>query len=97
MRCEASPRESKVTIRSKEEMKNLIVEVEDAGEGIPEEKIDQIIQPFVTSKKEGTGLGLPIVKKIVEAHGGVLEYAQQPDKGMIFRFVLPGENWKNNI
>lgn len=88
---EASPSGGKVIIRSKEEMQNVVVEVADSGGGISEEHTDEILQPFVSSKKEGTGLGLPIVKKIVEAHGGVLEYEQQADEGMIFRFILPGQ------
>ena len=91
---EASPPEGEVIVRSRKDKQNLVVEVEDYGEGISDEKIDGILQPFVSSKKEGTGLGLPIVKKIVEAHGGVLQYEQQGEKGMIFRFILPGRVMK---
>lgn len=86
---EASPAEGEVIIRSKIDTNNLVIEVEDDGEGISNDKIDEIVQPFVSSKKEGTGLGLPIVNKIAEAHGGVLQYEQLNDKGMIFRIILP--------
>ena len=86
---EASPAEGEVIIRSKMDTYNVCIEVEDFGEGISTDKTDDILQPFVSNKKEGTGLGLPIVKKIAEAHGGILQYEQRDEKGMIFRIILP--------
>ena len=86
---EASPAEGEVIIRSKMDTNNLCIEVEDFGEGMSADKTDDILQPFVSNKKEGTGLGLPIVKKIAEAHGGILQYEQRDEKGMIFRIILP--------
>ena len=86
---EASPAGGEVIIRSKMDTNNLCIEVEDYGEGISTDKMDEILQPFVSSKKEGTGLGLPIVKKIAEAHDGTLQYEQRNEKGMIFRIILP--------
>ena len=86
---EASPAGGEVIIRSKMDTHNLCIEVEDFGEGISTDKMDEILQPFVSNKKEGTGLGLPIVKKIAEAHGGILQYEQRDEKGMIFRIILP--------
>ena len=68
---------------------SVAIEVSDRGEGIPEDKRSEILAPFYTTKKEGTGLGLPIVKKIVEAHAGRLEFADNPDKGVTFRIILP--------
>ena len=86
---EASAPGDEVVIRSRLENGKVVVEVEDNGRGIPTEQIDQVLQPFVSSKKEGTGLGLPIVKKIAEAHGGFLYYEQHDTNGMIFRLILP--------
>jgi signal transduction histidine kinase len=86
---EASPAGGEVIIRSKMDTNNLCVEVEDFGEGISTDKTDDILLPFVSSKKEGTGLGLPIVKKIAEAHGGILQYERRDEKGMIFKIILP--------
>ena len=86
---EASPAGGEVIIRSKMDTHNLCIEVEDFGEGISTDKTDDILQPFVSNKKEGTGLGLPIVKKIAEAHGGILQYEPRDEKGMIFRIILP--------
>ena len=48
-----------------------MVEIEDSGPGVPPELKEQIFNPFVTTKKSGVGLGLAIVSKIVDAHGGI--------------------------
>jgi two-component system sensor histidine kinase HydH len=86
---EASPIDGKVIIRSQYNKDSFVIEVVDDGEGIHDEIINSILQPFFSNKKEGTGLGLPIVKKIAEAHGGELQYERQDSQGMIFRIVLP--------
>jgi len=69
----------------------LIIDVRDHGCGIPVEKRDEIFLPFISTKKEGTGLGLPIVKKIVEAHQGHVEILDETEKGVTFRVVIPQE------
>jgi len=87
---EATPAEGTVIIRSGYDREsNCVIEVEDEGDGISADIIDKILQPFFSSKKEGTGLGLPIVKKITEAHDGILLYKQRVGKGMSFKIVLP--------
>jgi heavy metal sensor kinase len=73
-----------------------VVTVKDTGIGIPGEKIDKIFDRFyrVDSSREltvGSGLGLSIVRTIVEAHGGTIEVESAPDKGSTFRVRLPGE------
>ncbi len=78
-----------VTIRSFRKGKNLFIEVIDCGCGIPPEMREAIFSPFFTTRKNGTGLGLPIVKKIVEAHGGSLEIIDNPSKGLTFRMIVP--------
>jgi len=65
------------------------LEVADQGEGVPEAKRQEILAPFVTTKKDGTGLGLPIVNKIVQAHQGRLEILDNKPSGAVFRIVLP--------
>ena len=67
----------------------VAIEVSDRGEGIPADKRSDIFTPFFTTKRDGTGLGLPIVRKIVEAHAGRLELVDNPDKGVTFRIILP--------
>ena len=61
----------------------------DRGTGIPEDIAEKIYEPFVTFKKKGTGLGLPISKKIVEAHSGKLEYRKNQEGGATFRIIIP--------
>jgi two-component system sensor histidine kinase FlrB len=67
----------------------LQIFVVDRGPGVPADINERIFEPFVTDKKKGTGLGLPISKKIVEAHGGKLECKNNPDEGVTFRITLP--------
>jgi two-component system sensor histidine kinase HydH len=86
---EASPSGEIVTVRTMNNAGHTFIEVEDSGEGIPYDQIDNYLQPFISSKKEGTGLGLPIVKKIVEAHGGTLHCERRRINGMVFRIILP--------
>lgn len=85
---EASPDGGKVYIRCRYNNKRISIEIEDSGKGLMGQSKDEILEPFFTSKKEGTGLGLPIVKKIIEAHAGVLEYEQKVDQGMVFRVIF---------
>ena len=68
-----------------------LVEVEDTGIGIAEEHLRHLFQPFyrVTSKVEGSGLGLSIAKEIVELHGGRMNVESQPGYGSCFTFWLP--------
>ena len=65
------------------------VSVADTGGGIPQEQINRIFDPFYTTKKEGTGLGLMIVQRIVRAHGGRIELESHVGKGTTFRIWLP--------
>ncbi len=82
---EASKRGCVVTVRAYEINDDLFIEVEDQGIGFGEGEIKHIFMPFYTTKSNGTGLGLPIVKRIVEQHGGSIEVQSAPDKGSIFR------------
>jgi two-component system, NtrC family, sensor histidine kinase HydH len=87
---QASPEGEKVIAHYYRKGRNFSLEVVDCGCGIPFEKRKEIFSPFVTTKKNGTGLGLPIVKKIVDAHGGYIEIIDNPCKGITFRMTLPG-------
>jgi len=66
-----------------------IIEVEDTGAGIPSELQGKIFDPFFTTKKRGSGLGLAIAARIIEQHGGRLEFDTRAGQGTIFRIVLP--------
>ena len=63
----------------------------DEGPGIPDETLNRIWEPFFTLKDKGSGLGLPIVKKIVEGHGGIIEVDNSPEKGVRVTVTLPVE------
>jgi signal transduction histidine kinase len=65
------------------------VSVVDTGGGIPQEQLNRIFEPFYTTKKKGTGLGLMIVQRIVRAHNGHIEVESQVDRGTSFRIWLP--------
>lgn len=67
----------------------ILIEVEDTGTGIPPEVQERLFDPFFSTKEEGTGLGLPIARKIIDAHGGALEFKTALDEGTTFRIVLP--------
>jgi two-component system nitrogen regulation sensor histidine kinase GlnL len=66
----------------------LMIEVEDNGPGVAEELKPHLFDPFVTTKRSGTGLGLALVAKIIGDHGGVIECESVP-KHTVFRVLLP--------
>jgi PAS domain S-box-containing protein len=69
----------------------LAVSILDTGVGVPLEQIDQIFRAFITSKPQGTGMGLPISRSIIESHGGRLWATPNIGPGSTFQFVLPIE------
>jgi signal transduction histidine kinase len=66
-----------------------IIEVIDTGPGIPADAVDKIFQAYYSTKKGGTGLGLPMSKRIVDEHGGNLSVKSEPGKGTDFTLELP--------
>jgi signal transduction histidine kinase len=66
-----------------------VIEVIDTGPGIPADALDKIFQAYYSTKKGGTGLGLPMTKRIVDEHGGKLEVKSEPGKGTDFTLRLP--------
>jgi len=86
-----------ITLRAREDTKRLndhpngavVLEVADTGKGIAPEIEKRLFDPFFTTKETGTGLGLSIAARIVEKHGGALQYQTQVNHGSIFGIVLP--------
>ncbi|HJK97576.1 MAG TPA: ATP-binding protein, partial [Polyangiaceae bacterium LLY-WYZ-14_1] len=70
------------------------VEVRDTGPGLPGEAVADLFRPFMTTKEAGTGLGLPIVQRIVEQHGGLVMVGPGPEGGTSACFRLP--SWRND-
>src|SRR5688572_27999534 len=62
-----------VKVEVSAEKKHLVIEVSDAGPGIPEDEREKIFEPFFTTKTQGTGLGLAVVRRTIELHGGRIE------------------------
>ena len=81
----------KVTIFTKRDGDNILVEVQDNGSGIPDQIKDKIFQPFFTTKDtgKGTGLGLSLAYDIVKAHGGYLKVETEVGKGSRFIIQIP--------
>jgi signal transduction histidine kinase len=78
-----------LTIKSEAGHAQLLISVSDTGVGLPPEQAEQIFQAFFTTKDNGTGMGLPISRSIIESHGGQLWAADHSARGATFQFTLP--------
>ncbi|MBM4764465.1 ATP-binding protein [Bacillus sp. B15-48] len=79
-----------VTTRFRDD--KFFITVKDEGEGIPQDMIDRLGEPFFTTKRNGTGLGIMVTKKIIEEHGGKFVIKQTSKEGTIIEVVLPNSN-----
>lgn len=70
---------------------DVTVMIADTGLGLSDEGAERLFEPFVTSKRDGMGLGLSISRDIVVSHGGTLTAHSRPEGGMLFRFTLPAD------
>jgi PAS domain S-box-containing protein len=86
---QATTKGGTLTLQTGESSEGVWVSVSDTGGGIPQEQINRIFEPFYTTKKKGSGLGLMIVQRIVRAHGGRIELESQVGRGTTFRIWLP--------
>ena len=66
-----------------------VIDITDSGPGIRKDDLERIFQPFFTTKSKGTGLGLPIASRILEAHGGELQVHNGSPRGCRFTFLIP--------
>jgi two-component system, sporulation sensor kinase E len=78
-----------LSLQTGETSDDVWLSVSDTGGGIPQEQINRIFEPFYTTKKKGTGLGLMIVQRIVRAHNGRIELESNAGRGTTFRIWLP--------
>ena len=78
----------KITVSAYSKNHGIAIDIQDNGCGISPEDQATIFQPFFTTKESGTGLGLPVVKQIVEAHHGSISAESTPDQGTVFHIFL---------
>jgi signal transduction histidine kinase len=86
---QAMPRGGRMSVRTRHGQGAAIVEIEDSGPGIPDDVKARIFEPFFTTKASGTGLGLAVVKRIVEGHGGAVTVRSVPGAGTVFALRFP--------
>ena len=89
--CDAQPAGGPIRVETTPTANGVTITVTDAGPGIPSKDIDRICDPFFTTRAEGTGMGLALVQRVAELHGGVLEL-QAPDNtltGASFALTIP--------
>jgi CheY-like chemotaxis protein len=85
------PERDEIRVRLYGEQQRVVAEITDTGPGVPDHVIGRIFEPFFTTKPVGvgTGLGLPICRSILAAHGGTIEVESSPNEGATFRIALP--------
>jgi signal transduction histidine kinase len=94
---QAMTRGGTLTVQTGEGTDDVWVSVADTGGGIPEDQLNRIFEPFYTTKKKGSGLGLMVVQRIVRAHGGRIDLHSQVGRGTTFRIWLPLHERKQRL
>jgi two-component system, NtrC family, sensor histidine kinase HydH len=86
---DAMPDGGRITLRIRRAGAQGVIEVSDTGEGIAPDMLDNIMEPFVTTRSDGSGLGLPISRQLAELNKGTLTLASQPGQGTTVTLTLP--------
>ena len=86
---QAMPEGGALTVVTRAAESGIEIAFTDSGKGIPAGDLNKVLQPFFTTKHRGSGLGLPIVIKIAEAHGGTLRLTSEPGRGTIASVTIP--------
>ena len=87
--AQASPSGGAITVKTRPAGDSVEIAVIDRGAGIEPKHMESIFNPFFTTKAEGVGLGLSIVSKIIDQHGGRMTVESEVGKGSVFRVLLP--------
>ena len=94
--CQAMTSGGKLTVGTKSYDDRIEIIIADTGCGIPQEHLNKIFAPFFTTKSRGTGLGLAVVKKIIDRHEGTLDVKSKVGEGTAFHIKLPSEDRMSN-
>jgi signal transduction histidine kinase len=86
---EAMEAGGRLRVRLRRRGETVVARFEDTGPGIPEEEIERIVLPFYSTKPSGTGLGLPLVARVMAAHGGALDIWSEHGRGTTVELVIP--------
>ncbi len=86
---DAMPQGGTLTLRTRDDGGQVVIEVADTGAGLTPEECERIFTPYYTSKEHGTGLGLAIVQSVVSDHGGRIHVKSSPGRGTTFVIDLP--------
>ncbi len=86
---EACSEGDEILISSRRTGDEVLIQVTDTGSGMDEEVSHKVFQPYFSTKKGGTGLGLAMARRIIEEHGGVMSFTSEPGKGTQFSLRLP--------
>ena len=89
--CDASPRGGRVTLQVRQELEEVVFEVQDEGEGVREEDRERLLKPFFSRKAHGTGLGLALTNEIARMSRGSVTLAARSPRGAIATLRLPRE------
>jgi signal transduction histidine kinase len=83
------PGGGELTVKAYENEKSIVIKVGDTGVGIPDNAKPSIFKPLMSTKAKGQGLGLAVVKRLIEALGGQVSFESQEGKGTTFIIELP--------
>jgi two-component system sensor histidine kinase CreC len=87
--CEASPRDGRVVLRTAAAGERAVLEVLDRGAGVAEDLLERVFEPYVSTKKRSSGLGLSLVRDIATQHGGTATLENRDGGGACARLSLP--------
>ena len=86
---QAMPNGGKLTIRASKKEETTLISIEDTGAGISDENLSKLFTPLFTTKAKGQGFGLPVCKRMVEAHDGNITVESKVGKGSTFTVEIP--------
>ena len=89
LQATANNPEPQIRVESGKEVTFSFIQVTDNGKGIPENRLEDVFTPFYSTKKEGSGIGLPLSRRIMQLHGGELIVNSEPGEGTVFRMTFP--------